>query len=127
MLTCACADPEGGRGSRHPLENHKAIGFLSNTGPDPLENHKANKLPMLGNYRPTSKTPFKWRFGGGPMMTCFKWYLDPLSPHLLKKFSELSWTHSDKTFWIRACCDTSWLWRECLFAQACLSLCYSSM
>ena len=25
------------------LENHKAIGFLINTGPDPMENHKATK------------------------------------------------------------------------------------
>ena len=25
------------------LKNHKNIGFLSNTGPDPLENHKATK------------------------------------------------------------------------------------
>ena len=38
----AYADPErgGGLGTR-PLGNHKAIGFLSNTGPDSLENHKA--------------------------------------------------------------------------------------
>ena len=28
----SCADPEG---------NHKNIGFLSDTGPDPLKNHKA--------------------------------------------------------------------------------------
>ena len=39
-----CADPEGGgQGVRTPLKNHKNIGFLSNTGPDPLENHKATK------------------------------------------------------------------------------------
>ena len=25
------------------LKNHKTIGFLSNTGPDPLKNHKATK------------------------------------------------------------------------------------
>ena len=43
-----CADPEGG-GARvgtppqHGLENHKAIRFLSNTGPDLLENHNATK------------------------------------------------------------------------------------
>ena len=35
-----------------PLENHKALGFLSNTGQEPLENHKATKTvfnvePML--------------------------------------------------------------------------------
>ena len=36
----SCADPEGDRGSDPaPLENHKAIGFLSNTGQDPMENH----------------------------------------------------------------------------------------
>ena len=33
----------GGQGVRTPLENHKNIGFLSNTGPDPLKNHKATK------------------------------------------------------------------------------------
>ena len=33
----------GGRGSVIPLKNHKHIGFHSNTGPDPLENHKATK------------------------------------------------------------------------------------
>ena len=44
------ADPEGGTGAPDPPppppENHKNIGFLisySNTGPDPLKNHKATK------------------------------------------------------------------------------------
>ena len=40
FTTRPCADPEGGRGVRTPLKNHKSIGFLSNSGPDPLENHK---------------------------------------------------------------------------------------
>ena len=31
----------GDRGSGPSLNNHKNIGFLSNTGPDPLKNHKA--------------------------------------------------------------------------------------
>ena len=38
------SDPEGYRGTgppTPPLKNHKNIGFLSNTGPDPLNNHKA--------------------------------------------------------------------------------------
>ena len=30
-------------GPPSPQENHKAIGFLSNTGPDPLGNHNATK------------------------------------------------------------------------------------
>ena len=32
-----------GAGGPNPLENHKNIGFLSNTGSDPLNNHKATK------------------------------------------------------------------------------------
>ena len=31
----------GTGGPTSPLENHKNIGFLSNTGPDSLKNHKA--------------------------------------------------------------------------------------
>ena len=42
-----------------PLENHKNIGFFSNTGPDPL---KIVKLPsqhsILGHNRYASETPF---------------------------------------------------------------------
>ena len=55
MLNTACADPEGGGGARgsHPpslshLENHKAIGLLSNTGPDPLENHSIQSWTIIG-------------------------------------------------------------------------------
>ena len=48
----ACADPEGDRGSRPPLKNHKNIGSLSNTGPDSSENDKATKPAF--NVRPSS-------------------------------------------------------------------------
>ena len=37
------ADPEGGQGAGLPLKNHKTIGFSSNTGTDPLKNHKVTK------------------------------------------------------------------------------------
>ena len=41
----------GHRGSGPPSENHKAIGFLSNTGPGRLKNHKATKtLAKLRNH-----------------------------------------------------------------------------
>ena len=40
---------------------------------------------MLGHHLLASKMPFKWRFAGGAMMARFKWYLDPLAPHQLKK------------------------------------------
>ena len=57
-----CTDPEVDRGSRpHPwkdapplLENHKALGFLSNTVPDPLENHKATCTKSVFNVGPSS-------------------------------------------------------------------------
>ena len=45
--TSTCVDPEGGGGTAGPdpplPENHKNIGFLSETGPDPLKIHKATK------------------------------------------------------------------------------------
>ena len=43
VLSSACADSEGDRGSGPSLNNHKNIGFFSNIGPDPLKNHKATK------------------------------------------------------------------------------------
>ena len=33
----------GHKGSGPSQENHKKLGFFSNTGPDPLKNHKATK------------------------------------------------------------------------------------
>ena len=64
-----CADSEEGQRSGPPLENYRNIGFLSNTGPDPL---KIKKLPIqhaiFDHHQPTSETPFKWRFTGGPLM-----------------------------------------------------------
>ena len=39
----ACADPEGDRVSGPPGKSQN-IGFLSNTDPDPLKQHKATKL-----------------------------------------------------------------------------------
>ena len=59
----------GGTGGLDPPKNHKNIGFLSNTGPDPL---KITKLPsqhsMLGHHQHASETSLKWCFTGGPMM-----------------------------------------------------------
>ena len=39
----------GGRWSRSPLKNHRNIVFHSNSGPDLLKKHKANKPAMLGH------------------------------------------------------------------------------
>ena len=54
----------GTGGPTSTLENHKNIGFLSNTGPDPLKNHKATKPA----FNVGLSSPFNWRFAGGPMM-----------------------------------------------------------
>ena len=49
-----------------------------------MENHKATKLPAF-NVGP----PFKWCFSGVPMMAHFLWYMDPISPHQLKKKNKI--------------------------------------
>ena len=70
----------------HPLENHETIEFPSNTGPDPRENHKANK-PVF-NVGPPSVPQQKWRFSGGPLMSrlvLFGSFLHPSSTKYKKK------------------------------------------
>ena len=62
----------GGQGVRTPSEKLKNKGFLSNTVPDSLKNHKAAKLVFnVGPSSARTKTPFKWRFAGGPMVARF--------------------------------------------------------
>ena len=85
MFSSACADLEGGRGSGSPLKYHKNIVFFSNTGSDPLKNHKATCTKPAFNVGPSSARQrnaiFKRRFADGPMMACFYCYLGPLSHH----------------------------------------------
>ena len=53
----------------HPLKNHKNIGFLSNTGPDPIKNTKLpSQHSMLGHHR---------RADDGPLLVVFS-ILSPL-------------------------------------------------
>ena len=59
----------GDRGSGPTQTNYKKIGFLRNTGPDPLKITKLlSQHLMLGHNWPASETPFKWCFVGGPFM-----------------------------------------------------------
>ena len=82
-------DPKGGAGGPDPLKSHQNIGFLSNTGPDPLNVSKVSKLPsqhsMLGHHRHACEMPFKWRFAVGPKMARFNsiWILFPLKEKTL--------------------------------------------
>ena len=91
----------GDRGSSPPpLKDHKAIGFLIRTVPNPMKITKlSSQNSMFGHHGPACETPLKWHFTGGRMMARFKWYLDPLSAHQLKHFSQ----HSGITFWTGAC------------------------
>ena len=92
---------EGDRGSGPPppphLKNHKNIGLLSTTGPDPLKITKLLIKPvsMLGHHPHTSETPFN---------------LYPSSTKKQKhnkKKTLLKLTPYDKTFRIRACHTSS--------------------
>ena len=83
-FTATCADPEGGYRGSGPPGNYKNIGFLCNTGLDPL---KITKLPsqhsMLGHYRHASEMPFKMAFRWWAF-DCPLTHLDPSSPHQTK-------------------------------------------
>ena len=67
-----------------PLENHKAIGFLSNTGLDPSTRKSQNYHASIQCWAIIDAP-------GGPMTTRFKWCLNTLSPKLKITWSELSW------------------------------------
>ena len=74
----SCADSEGGgQGFRTTtLKNHKAIGFLSNTGPDPMKNHKTTK-PVFNvgsqwaRQQNAISIPFRWRANDRPLLVVF--------------------------------------------------------
>ena len=95
-----------------PLKIYKNIGFISNTDPDPLKNHKATKSTF--NVGPSStrqgnaiEMAFCWRADDGTLIVLFG---TPL-PSSKKKINTTTTTknvvkfliHSDKTYWIRAC------------------------
>ena len=84
-----------------PLENHKNIGFSSNTGPDPLKNRSYQTSikcwAIIGTPAKRHLMAFRWRADDGSLIV----YLDPPSSHQQKKSCQ-NWTPSDKTFWIRA-------------------------
>ena len=55
----------GGQGVWILLKNYKNIGFLSNTGPDPLKNHKATKPAFNVGMA------FRWRADDDPLIVVF--------------------------------------------------------
>ena len=85
---------DGGRGTdTHSLENHKAIGFISNTGLDPLTNNKATKPAFnvwSSSVRQQNAIPmaFCWQADDGPLLVVFRSSL-PSSNKKQKQTSEL--------------------------------------
>ena len=66
----------GGRGPDPPLKNHNNIGFLCNTGPEPVRNRKATKPafnagPSSARQRNTISMAFRWRADDGPFIAVF--------------------------------------------------------
>ena len=66
-----------------PPKYHTNLGFLSNSSPDPLNNHKATKPafnvgPSLARQRNALEMAFRWRADDGPLLVVFG------SPHLKK-------------------------------------------
>ena len=60
----------GGQGVQTHLENYKNIGFLNNTGPDPLKNHKATKPEFyVGPSSLLSSTKKQKKIKVGPPLT----------------------------------------------------------
>ena len=67
----------GGRGGPDSLlKNHKRIGFLSETGLDPLKTHKAtqsafNVGPSLARHQNAIIMTFRWLANDGPLRVVF--------------------------------------------------------
>ena len=96
-MTFHMCGSRGGQGLRTPPppEKLQSIGFLSNTGPDPLKNHKVTKPAF--NIGPSSARQRNAIIADdGPTLVVFG------SNHILKKRKK-KLDPSEKTFWIRAC------------------------
>ena len=89
----------------HPLENYKAIAFLSNTGTAPLKSHTATKPlfivgPSSARQQNAIKMAFCWRDDDGSLLVVFG--SSPLISFRKKKLCQ-SWPPSENSFWIGAC------------------------
>ena len=67
----------GGQGVRTPLKTHKNIGFLSKSGPDPLEKHKDTDPafdvgPLSARQRNAISMAFRWQADYGPFLVAFR-------------------------------------------------------
>ena len=71
-----CGSRGRGQGVRTPLKNHKNIGFLSYSGPDPLKYHKAtepafNVGPSSARQRNAISMAYRLRADDGQLIVVF--------------------------------------------------------
>ena len=79
--------------SRPPPINHKAIWFLSNTGPDPLKKSQSYQASIQCHQRPARKTPYEPRHEISNNVVCAtnKASDQPAHTHsLIRAFASLS-------------------------------------
>ena len=79
------------RGGTPPLKNHKNIGVLCNSGPDPLKFTKLlSQHSMLDHHRPASETmAFHWRADDGLFIAVFVSSIPLSTKKQLKTFLSL--------------------------------------
>ena len=68
----------GGTGVQTHPEKSQKLGFLNNTGPDLLKNHKAAKPAFnVGPSSARQRMAFHWQDDGGPLIASFGPYPSP--------------------------------------------------
>ena len=88
VKSSSSADPEGGgqRVRTPPLENHKNIGFLSNTGPDRLTQSYQASIQcwtIISPQRNAISIAFRWRADNGTFLDI--WIFGSSNPSTTKK------------------------------------------
>ena len=90
----SCADPEGGTGGLDPPPPEKSQKYRVSKQYWPWSPNKSQSYQASIQFWANMRAPFKWRFGGRPMMARLWWHLDPFSDHQLIKKPRQSWTPS---------------------------------
>ena len=82
------ADPEGGQGIRPPppekSQKYRVSLQCWSDSPEKSQSYQAS-IQCWAIICLSAKRHYRWCFAGGQMMAQLKRYLDPLSPHKLKK------------------------------------------
>ena len=107
---CGSRGGTGGPDPPPPMKNHKNIGFSSNTVPDSLKNRSYQASiqcwGIIGTPVKHHLMAFHWRAHDGPLIVVLGSFLPSSTKKKENKNKNkkrsLSWTPSDKTFWICA-------------------------